>query len=68
MLLKFKLLEAQALEREALRAWAVGTAYFASLLGAEGDASRANSAIEALVQDLVRSGAATVQGTRIYNA
>ena len=67
VLLKFKLLEAQALEREALRAWAVGTAYFASLLGADGDASRANSAIEALVQDLVRSGAATVQGTRIYN-
>ena len=68
VLLKFKLLEAQAMEREALCAWAVGTAYFASLLDADGDASRANSAIEALVQDLVRSGAATVQGTRIYNA
>ena len=68
VLLKFKLLEAQAMERDALQAWALGTTYFASLLSAPDDASRGHGAVDAMVQDLVRSGAATVQGTRIYNA
>ena len=68
VLLKFKLLEAQAMERQALQAWALGTSYFASLLPPSGDASQGPQAVDSLVQDLVRSGAAIVQGTRILNA
>lgn len=68
VLLKFKLLEAQAMEREALQAWALATRYFASLLLPLGVHGNADAAVDVLVQDLVRSGAATVRGTRIYNA
>ena len=68
VLLKFKLLEAQAMELNALQAWALATAYFASLLAPAGDQRSVQAAVDALVHDLVRSGAATVQGTRIYNA
>ncbi len=68
VLLKFKLLEAQAMERDALQAWALGTGYFASLLAPLGVHRSAGDAVDGLVQDLVRSGAATVQGTRVYNA
>ena len=68
VLLKFKLLEAQAMEHGALQAWALGTGYFASLLDSPDATVSAPSAVDALVQDLVRSGAATVLGTRIYNA
>ena len=68
VLLKFKLLEAQAMEREALQAWALATRYFASLLVPLGVHRNADAAVDVLVQDLVRSGAATVRGTRIYNA
>ena len=68
VLLKFKLLEAQAMERQALQAWALGTSYFASLLPPSADASQGPQAVDSLVQDLVRSGAAIVQGTRILNA
>ncbi|OYU44813.1 MAG: MBL fold metallo-hydrolase [Burkholderiales bacterium PBB4] len=67
VLLKFKLLEAQSLEREALFAWASGTSYFAGLLSQAGAAS-ARGALEALVKDLVRSGAAIEVGSRIINA
>ena len=68
VLLKFKLLEAQAMERESLQAWALGTGYFASLLPPSGDAFQGPQAVDLLVQDLVRSGAAFVSGTRIFNA
>lgn len=68
VLLKFKLLEAQAMERDALQAWALATGYFASLLAPLGAQHSAGAAVDVLVQDLVRSGAATVLGTRIYNA
>ena len=68
VLLKFKLLEAQAMEREALQAWALGTGYFASLLDSSATDFSAQTAVDALVQDLVRSGAASIAGTRIYNA
>ena len=68
VLLKFKLLEAQTMELSALQAWALATAYFASLLAPAGDQRSVQAAVDALVHDLVRSGAATVQGTRIYNA
>jgi glyoxylase-like metal-dependent hydrolase (beta-lactamase superfamily II) len=68
VLLKFKLLEAQTIEREALQTWALGTGYFASLLDAPGAGFNAQDAVDTLVQDLVRSGAASVVGTRICNA
>ena len=68
VLLKFKLLEAQALERDALQAWALGTSYFAGMLAQQGGADHAVQALDSLVRDLVRSGAATVQGNRIFNA
>ena len=68
VLLKFKLLEAQAMEREALQAWALGTGYFASLLNSSSAGVSAERAVDALVQDLVRSGAASVVGTRVFNA
>ena len=68
VLLKFKLLEAQVLEREALQAWALGAGYFASLLNPSTSESTAHCAVDSLVLDLVRSGAATLAGSRIYNA
>lgn len=68
VLLKFKLLEAQVLEREALQSWALGTGYFASLLNSSAGESTAHGAVDALVQDLVRSGAAALVGSQIYNA
>ena len=68
VLLKFKLLEAQALERDALHAWALGTSYFAGMLSQQGGADQAAQSVDRLVHDLVRSGAATVQGSRIFNA
>ena len=71
VLLKFKLLEAQSLERAALLSWALGSSYFANLLTQADTHSAQTSAalvLDGLVQDLVRSGAATVSGTRIFNA
>lgn len=66
VLLKFKLLEAQAMERQALQDWALGTGYFVSLLTTL-DAGSAADAVDVLLQDLVRSGAAAVDGTRVLN-
>ena len=71
VLLKFKLLEAQSLELASLLSWALGSSYFANLLtqteALYGGAS-ASAVLDGLVQDLVRSGAATVRGTRVFNA
>jgi glyoxylase-like metal-dependent hydrolase (beta-lactamase superfamily II) len=72
VLLKFKLLEAQALERDALLAWALGTSYFAGMLAQHAGPDPANNpvghALDDLVSDLVRSAAATLHGSRIFNA
>ena len=67
VLVKFKLLEAQAIERQALERWMQGTAYFSSALGPDTDSPQFSSGLDQLVQDLVRSGAAHVQGNTIYN-
>lgn len=67
VLVKFKLLEAQAIERQALVRWMQGTAYFSSTLGPDTDSPQFSSGLDQLVQDLVRSGAAHVQGNTIYN-
>jgi glyoxylase-like metal-dependent hydrolase (beta-lactamase superfamily II) len=68
VLLKFKLLEAQHLERAALVAWAQNTAYFTSTFTQNFPELEFAQVVDQLVADLVRSGAATVQGTVIYNA
>ena len=68
VLLKFKLLEAQHLERAALVAWAQSTAYFTSTFAKHFAGLEFAQAVDQLVADLVRSGAATTQGTIIYNA
>jgi glyoxylase-like metal-dependent hydrolase (beta-lactamase superfamily II) len=68
VLLKFKLLEAQHMERAALVAWAQNTAYFTSTFAKHFAGLEFAQAVDQLVADLVRSGAATTQGTIIYNA
>ncbi len=68
VLLKFKLLEQQQMEQDALLAWAQGTPYFATTFAKHFAGQPFAQAAGQLVQDLVRSGAATVQGTTVYNA
>jgi glyoxylase-like metal-dependent hydrolase (beta-lactamase superfamily II) len=67
VLLKFKLLEAQHLELRALQAWAQGTPYFANTLTRHFAGASVADVTAQLVQGLVRSGAATLQGTVVYN-
>jgi glyoxylase-like metal-dependent hydrolase (beta-lactamase superfamily II) len=67
VLLKFKLLEAQRMERDALAAWARATPYFASSFAGHFADLEFAQVVDRLVADLVRSGAATVQGTVICN-
>ncbi len=68
VLLKFKLLEAQRMERSALVAWARGTPHFATTFTKHFAGLELAQGVDQLVADLVRSGAATVQGTAICNA
>jgi glyoxylase-like metal-dependent hydrolase (beta-lactamase superfamily II) len=68
VLLKFKLLEAQRLEMDALLGWARSTPYFAAMLTTHFPGQTFEAAAGQLVQDLVRSGAATVQGSLVLNA
>jgi glyoxylase-like metal-dependent hydrolase (beta-lactamase superfamily II) len=68
VLLKFKLLESQHLERAALIAWAQNTSYFVSTCSTYFAGLDFSQAVDLLVADLVRSGAATAHGTVIYNA
>ena len=68
VLLKFKLLEAQRMEMDALLAWAQGTPFFVSAFSSHFAGLAFDAAAGQLVQDLVRSGAATVQGSVVFNA
>jgi len=68
VLLKFKLLEAQRLEMQALVEWAEHTPYFASTFARHFSGVALSEAVEQLVRDLVRSGAATMQGSEVHNA
>ena len=68
VLLKFKLLEAQHLELRALQAWAQGTPYFANTLTRHFAGASVVEVTGQLLAELVRSGAATQQGTVVYNA
>ena len=68
VMLKFKLLEAQSLSREALLAWAHGTPYLTHLFERQFADLPFAQGLDALVSELVRAGAATWQGGALYNA
>lgn len=67
VLLKFKLLELQSVSRSALLAWAVATPYVAGLVQTQYPDHGLARALDALVQDLVRTGTATLQGEQLHN-
>jgi glyoxylase-like metal-dependent hydrolase (beta-lactamase superfamily II) len=67
VLLKFKLLEAQRIERAALEQWIQSTAYFSAMVRKQAATDEVGLAMDALIQDLVRSGAARVDGSIVYN-
>lgn len=68
VLLKFKLLEAQSLALVDLMAWATATAYLAKIHRTYFSEIELAPWLMQLVADLVRSGAATRQGSLINNA
>jgi glyoxylase-like metal-dependent hydrolase (beta-lactamase superfamily II) len=68
VLLKFKLLELQSVSLPALLAWAEATPYVARLVAQQYAGHTLAEAVDVLVQDLVRAGAATLQGTQLHNA
>lgn len=67
VLIKFKLLEAQRIEREALMQWVRDTPYFSAMAGRLFAGLDISQVVDLLVQDLVRSGAATVEGGVVHN-
>jgi glyoxylase-like metal-dependent hydrolase (beta-lactamase superfamily II) len=68
VLVKFRLLEVQSVKLVTLTAWAQATPYFAMIHQAH-FADRAFSEwVQSLVTDLVRSGAATLDGVIVRNA
>jgi glyoxylase-like metal-dependent hydrolase (beta-lactamase superfamily II) len=68
VLLKFKLLELQRVSLSGLLVWAEATPYVAKLLARQYAGHTLAEALDVLVQDLVRAGAATLQGTQLHNA
>lgn len=68
VLLKFKLLELQSVSLSDLQAWAQATPYFSSLMQKQCSGYALANVIDTLLQDLVRAGAATLQGNQIHNA
>jgi len=68
VLLKFKLLELQSSRMADLLAWSDATPYFRSLFTQLFPGTDSAEAVSALVQDLVRAGAARVQGEWVHNA
>jgi glyoxylase-like metal-dependent hydrolase (beta-lactamase superfamily II) len=68
VLLKFKLLEQQQMEMAALVQWAQGTHFFVSAFAKHFAGLGFEDAAAQLVQDLVRSGAATLDGSVVHNA
>ena len=67
MLLKYKLLEFQSIPRADLQAWMQATPYCAMLMQRCYPQATATEAFDALLQDLVRSGAADVRGDLVRN-
>lgn len=68
VLLKYKLLEWQTIELQALEAWAEATPYFGQLHATHFADQESSEWLRSLVNDLVRSGAATREGDRLHNA
>lgn len=68
VLLKFKLLEMQAIELPLFISWARSTPYFLDIHGRHFGATDFDEWVEHLAQDLVRSGAASRKGLIISNA
>jgi glyoxylase-like metal-dependent hydrolase (beta-lactamase superfamily II) len=68
VLLKFKLLEAQRMQRAALTDWARHTPYLRSVLAQEYPDLPLEEQLAHVVQDLLRTGAASVDGNWIANA
>ena len=68
VLLKYKLLEWQQVALPALQAWAAATPYFALLHARHFADQPQETWLLELVDDLVRSGAATRHGTQLHNA
>jgi glyoxylase-like metal-dependent hydrolase (beta-lactamase superfamily II) len=68
VLLKFKLLELQSVSLPSLLAWAEATPYVAKLVAQQYADRTLAQALDGLVQDLVRAGAATLQGQELHNA
>jgi glyoxylase-like metal-dependent hydrolase (beta-lactamase superfamily II) len=68
VLLKFKLLEVQRLEHDALLAWALATPYFGLIHATHFPQFDFPEWIAQLIADLVRAGAATRDGVMIHNA
>jgi len=68
VLLKFKLLEVQGLELAAFIAWAHVTPYFLLIFNTHFPGLDFSVWVEQLIQDLVRSGAASRDGLMIRNA
>ena len=67
-LFKFKLLEEQRIDRTALIQWAQAAPLFTALFDTHFADHTVEQMVDWLVADLVRSGAATVQGTVVHNA
>ena len=68
VLLKFKLLELQHVEQAGLLQWVQATPYFKAMFDQLYADLSLEEGVNLLVQDLVRSGAATVEGGVVYNA
>lgn len=67
VMLKFKLLEARQMAQAELLAWAQGTVYLEKLFARQFANLPFEQGLDVLVQDLVRSGAARLQGTVLHN-
>jgi hypothetical protein len=68
VLLKFKLLEMQTMAVPELLAWAQATPYVDRLVHSLYPQENLAYAVNAWVQELVRAGAATLQGDQLHNA
>lgn len=68
VLLKFKLLEVQSIERADLMAWTRATSYFGLIHNTYFSTQEFAPWVAQLIADLVRSGAAMLDETRVRNA
>lgn len=68
VMLKFKLLQTQSMTHEALLAWAQGTPYLARLFECQFADLPFAQGLDALLSELVRSGAASWKGQVLHNA